>query len=44
MAWQGNPIIDDENSEDYRQFKQTLDFINISLAKMIARMGKGLLA
>ncbi len=37
----GNPIIDDENSEDYRQFKQTLDFINISLAKMIARDGEG---
>ncbi len=37
----GNPIIDDENSDDYKQFKHALDYINISLAKMIARDGEG---
>ena len=37
----GNPTIEDENSNDYKQFKQALDYINISLAKMIARDGEG---
>jgi glutamate N-acetyltransferase/amino-acid N-acetyltransferase len=37
----GNPIIEDENSDDYKQFKHALDYINISLAKMIARDGEG---
>jgi glutamate N-acetyltransferase/amino-acid N-acetyltransferase len=36
-----NPIIDDENSDDYQQFKHALDYVNISLAKMIARDGEG---
>lgn len=37
----GNPAIEDENSDDYKQFKHALDYINISLAKMIARDGEG---
>jgi glutamate N-acetyltransferase/amino-acid N-acetyltransferase len=37
----GNPVIDNENSNDYKQFKHALDYINISLAKMIARDGEG---
>ncbi len=37
----GNHVIDDEKSDDYKQFKQALDFINIYLAKMIARDGEG---
>jgi len=37
----GNPAIEDENTDDYKQFKYALDYINISLAKMIARDGEG---
>lgn len=37
----GNPCIDDVTSEDYQILKQAIDFINISLAKMIARDGEG---
>ncbi|PKM76929.1 MAG: ornithine acetyltransferase [Firmicutes bacterium HGW-Firmicutes-15] len=37
----GNPIIDDAQSEDYQIFKDALDFVNVSLAKMIARDGEG---
>jgi glutamate N-acetyltransferase/amino-acid N-acetyltransferase len=37
----GNPCIDDENSEDYKTFKKALDYVNIFLAKMIARDGEG---
>lgn len=37
----GNPVIKDENSDNYKQLKQALDFINIYLAKMIARDGEG---
>lgn len=37
----GNPCIDDENGEDYEQFKAALDYVNIYLAKMIARDGEG---
>jgi glutamate N-acetyltransferase/amino-acid N-acetyltransferase len=37
----GNPIIDDVQSEDYQIFKAALDYMNVSLAKMIARDGEG---
>jgi len=37
----GNPCIEDENSEDYKIFKEALDYINVTLAKMIARDGEG---
>jgi glutamate N-acetyltransferase/amino-acid N-acetyltransferase len=37
----GNPIIEDAQSEDYQIFKDALDYINVSLAKMIARDGEG---
>lgn len=37
----GNPIIDDADSEDYKLFKEALDYINISMAKKIARDGEG---
>ncbi|NLX03241.1 MAG: bifunctional glutamate N-acetyltransferase/amino-acid acetyltransferase ArgJ [Syntrophomonadaceae bacterium] len=36
-----NLVIDDENSDDYKQFKHALDYINICLAKMIAGDGEG---
>jgi glutamate N-acetyltransferase/amino-acid N-acetyltransferase len=36
----GNPIIEDEKSEGYQIFKEALDYINISLAKKIARDGR----
>ena len=36
-----NPLIDDENSPDYQAFKAALDYVNISLAKKIARDGEG---
>ncbi|MDD4801654.1 MAG: bifunctional glutamate N-acetyltransferase/amino-acid acetyltransferase ArgJ [Syntrophomonas sp.] len=37
----GNPVIDDAKSEDYRVFKEALDYVNVSLAKMVARDGEG---
>lgn len=37
----GNPLIDDENLPDYKIFKDALDYVNIYLAKMIARDGEG---
>jgi glutamate N-acetyltransferase/amino-acid N-acetyltransferase len=37
----GNPIIDDTKSEDYHTFKAALDYVNVTLAKMIARDGEG---
>lgn len=37
----GNSIIDDLQSEAARSFKQALDFVTISLAKMIAGDGEG---
>ncbi len=37
----GNPIIDDDQSEDYQTFKDALDYVNVTLAKMIARDGEG---
>ncbi len=37
----GNPVIDDASSEDYQIFKDALDYVNVSLAKMIARDGEG---
>lgn len=37
----GNPMIDDAQSKDYQIFKDALDYVNISLAKMIARDGEG---
>lgn len=37
----GNPIIEDVDSEDYQIFKEALDYINVSLAKKIARDGEG---
>jgi glutamate N-acetyltransferase/amino-acid N-acetyltransferase len=37
----GNPMIDDAQSKDYQIFKEALDYVNISLAKMIARDGEG---
>jgi len=37
----GNTPIDDSKSEDYRAMQGALDFVNISLAKMIARDGEG---
>jgi glutamate N-acetyltransferase/amino-acid N-acetyltransferase len=37
----GNNIIDDPDSNDYKLFKEALDFINIFLAKKIARDGEG---
>ncbi len=37
----GNPVIDDPNSPAFEQFKDALDYINITLAKKIARDGEG---
>ncbi|HZK42929.1 MAG TPA: bifunctional glutamate N-acetyltransferase/amino-acid acetyltransferase ArgJ [Syntrophomonadaceae bacterium] len=37
----GNELIVDENSEDYRLLAEAFDYINIHLAKMIARDGEG---
>ncbi|HPF43580.1 MAG TPA: bifunctional glutamate N-acetyltransferase/amino-acid acetyltransferase ArgJ [Syntrophomonadaceae bacterium] len=37
----GNPVIDDPNSQAFEQFKDALDYINITLAKKIARDGEG---
>jgi len=37
----GNQLIDDPKSESAQTFKQALDYIAISLAKMIARDGEG---
>lgn len=37
----GNPCIEDVNSKDYRILKEALDYVNTSLAKMIARDGEG---
>jgi glutamate N-acetyltransferase/amino-acid N-acetyltransferase len=37
----GNSIIDDMDSQDYQIFKEALDYININLAKKIARDGEG---
>lgn len=36
-----NPCIDNCDSEEYKLLKEAVDFINISLAKMIARDGEG---
>ncbi len=36
-----NPLIEDSQSTDYAAFKEALNFINISLAKKIARDGEG---
>lgn len=36
-----NPVIDDLQSESAQTFKHALDFVTISLAKMIARDGEG---
>jgi len=40
-AMAGNPIINDEFSEDYQVFKEAVVYINTCLAKMIARDGEG---
>lgn len=37
----GNDIIDDCCSDGYQAFKQALDYINVFLAKLIARDGEG---
>ena len=37
----GNPIIADEESDDAKKFAEALNYINIELAKMIARDGEG---
>jgi glutamate N-acetyltransferase/amino-acid N-acetyltransferase len=37
----GNPVIDDPNSAAGQAFKQMLDYINICLAKKMARDGEG---
>jgi glutamate N-acetyltransferase/amino-acid acetyltransferase len=37
----GNPLIEDSGSEDYQVMQEVLDFITVSLAKMIARDGEG---
>lgn len=37
----GHPLIKDPGSEDYKLFKEGLDFVNTTLAKMIARDGEG---
>lgn len=37
----GNPLIEDSGSEDCRIMQEALDFITVSLAKMIARDGEG---
>jgi glutamate N-acetyltransferase/amino-acid N-acetyltransferase len=37
----GNRCIDDIDSRDYQKLQEAIDFVNISLAKMIARDGEG---
>jgi glutamate N-acetyltransferase/amino-acid N-acetyltransferase len=37
----GNTMVDDPASHAYKQLKEALDYVNISLAKMIARDGEG---
>jgi len=37
----GNREITDETGNDYRVFKEALDYVNVELAKMIARDGEG---
>ena len=37
----GNKKITDENSEDYKIFKEALDYVNEELAKLIAKDGEG---
>ncbi len=37
----GNKMIDDSDSDDYKLFKEALDFVNTTLAKKIARDGEG---
>ena len=37
----GNKKITDENSEDYKTFKEALDYVNEELAKSIAKDGEG---
>ncbi|NLO22560.1 MAG: bifunctional glutamate N-acetyltransferase/amino-acid acetyltransferase ArgJ [Syntrophomonadaceae bacterium] len=37
----GNPVIADSGGEDYKIFKEALDFVNITLAQKIARDGEG---
>jgi glutamate N-acetyltransferase/amino-acid N-acetyltransferase len=37
----GNPLIDDPDSAEFKEFQAALDHINITLAKMIARDGEG---
>lgn len=37
----GNPIIDDEDSNDYQTFKEALHFVNEKLAKTIVKDGEG---
>lgn len=37
----GNQLIDDPASPAFKKFKEAIDFVNINLAKMIARDGEG---
>ncbi|MGI5880981.1 MAG: bifunctional glutamate N-acetyltransferase/amino-acid acetyltransferase ArgJ [Syntrophomonadaceae bacterium] len=37
----GNPVIENSNSPGYEEFQQALNYINQTLAKMIARDGEG---
>lgn len=37
----GNTLITDSQSEEYKSFKEALDYVNTHLAKMIARDGEG---
>ncbi len=37
----GNPLIKDSGAQDYKLFKEALDFVNTTLAKKIARDGEG---
>lgn len=37
----GNPLIEDAEAEDFQILKEAIDFVNTSLAKMIARDGEG---
>lgn len=37
----GNKEITDEKSEDFIEFKKALEFVNVSLAKLIAKDGEG---
>lgn len=40
-ALAGNPLIDEVDSEDYLLLQEALDYLCVSLAKMIARDGEG---